>query len=123
MQAEMMLDDESIPVHVRKMECKRLLNKAISEAKRRGFEMDMAEAHYYSEKAEEAFKLLEAGYANTFIQTVIKGRPSVVEAMRAYHDAEVEYKNANEAINAYKLVLKTLEADEEREWEQARRMV
>lgn len=119
----MMLDDESIPVHVRKMECKRLLNKAISEAKRRGIAMVVAEARYYGEKADESFRLLEAGYANTFIQTVIKGRPSVVEAMRSFHDAEVEYKNANEAINAYKLVLKTLEADEEREWEQAKRMV
>ena len=105
------------------MEAKRLLNKAISEARRRGLVMDLKEAAYYTVKADESFELLEAGYANTFIQTVIKGRPRVVEAMREYHDAEVEYKNANEAINAYKLVLKTLEADEEREWEQAKRMV
>lgn len=120
---DLMLDDESIPIHVRKMEAKRLLNKAISEARRRGLVMDLKEAAYYTVKADESFELLEAGYANTFIQTVIKGRPRVVEAMREYHDAEVEYKNANEAINAYKLVLKTLEADEEREWEQAKRMV
>lgn len=120
---ELMLDDESIPIHVRKMEAKRLLNLAIAEAKRRGIEMNVCESRYYTAKADESFNLLEAGYANTFIQTVIKGRPGVVEAMRSYHDAEVEYKNANEAINAYKLVLKTLEADEEREWEQARNMM
>ena len=120
---DLMLDDESIPIHVRKMEAKRLLNKAISEARRRGLVMDLKEAAYYTVKADESFELLEAGYANTFIQTVIKGRPRVVEAMREYHDAEVEYKNANEAIHAYKLVLKPLEADEEREWEQAKRMV
>lgn len=123
MPADIMLDDESIPIHVRKMEAKKLLNRAIAAAKKRGFEMNIAESRYYSAKAEESFNLLEAGYANTFIQTVIKGRPSVVEAMRKYHDAEVEYKNANEAINAYKLILKTLESDEEREWEQAKRMV
>lgn len=120
---DLMLDDESIPVHVRKMEAKRLLNLAISEAKRRGVEMVLAESRYYTAKADESFRLLEAGYANTFIQTVIKGRPGVAEAMSAYHSAEVEYKNANEAINAYKLVLKTLEADEEREWEQEKRMM
>ena len=123
MPADIMLDDESIPIHVRKMEAKKLLNRAIAAAKRRGIEMNLAESHYYTVKAEESFELLEAGHANTFIQTVIKGRPRVVEAMREYHDAEVEYKNANEAIQAYKLILKTLEADEEREWEQARRMV
>lgn len=120
---ELMLDDESIPVHVRKMEAKRLLNLAISEAKRRGVEMVLAESRYYTAKAEVSFQLLEAGYANTFIQMTIKGQPKVAEAMSAYHAAEVEYKNANEAINAYKLVLKTLEADEEREWEQASRMM
>lgn len=123
MPADIMLDDESIPIHVRKMEAKRLLNRAIAAAKRRGNEMVVAEARYYSAKAEESFNLLEAGYANTFIQTVIKGRPGVSEAMSAYHNAEVEYKNANEAIQSYKLIIKTLEADEEREWEQAKRMV
>lgn len=117
-----MLDDESIPLHVRRDECLRLLDLALKEAKSRGAAMVSAEAEYYTAKARESFGLLEAGYANTFIQTVIKGRPAVTEAMGAYHAAEIEYKNANEAINVYKLKLRSIEADIEREWEQQKRM-
>ena len=119
---EIRLDDETLPVYLRRNECMRLLDLAISEAKRRGELMVEKEAEYYKAKAEESFLLLEAGHANTFIQSVIKGRPDVNEAMTAHHAAEVLYKNANEAINAYKLKLRCLEADLEREWEQAGRM-
>lgn len=121
MARHILLDDESIPVHIRRDECMRLLDLALKEAKRRGAEMVLAEAEYYSAKASESLRLLEAGYANTYINTVIKGRQGVTEAMSAYHLAEVEYKNANEAINVYKLALRSLEAELERDWEQARR--
>lgn len=116
------LDDESLPLWVRIEECMRLLDLALKEAKRRGAAMVERECEYYTAKARESFELLEAGYANTFIQTVIKGRPSVAEAMRLYHAAEVEYRNANEAINAMKAKLRVLENEQERDWEQARRM-
>lgn len=116
------LDDETLPVYIRRNECMRLLDLAISEAKKRGDVMVEAEAEYYTAKAEESFRLLEAGHANTFIQATIKGRPKVAQAMSAYHGAEVLYKNANEAINVYKLKLRCLESDLEREWEQAGRM-
>ena len=116
------LDDDSLPVWVRVRECMRLLDLAIVEAKKRGRKMVMAEAAYYSAKADESFSLLEAGHANTFIQQVIKGRPKVTEAMTEYHKAEVEYKNANEAINSYKLALRVLENEQQREWEQSKRM-
>ena len=78
--------------------------------------------HVRVEACRESLEMLQAGYANTYIQTVIKGRPSVSPALRAYDLADVEYRNANEAIQAYKLVLRVLEAQNEREWEQARRM-
>jgi len=116
------LDDESIPLWVRIEECMRLLETALKEAKSRGAHMVVKEADYYTAKSQESFKLLEAGYANTFIQTVIKGRPSVTEAMSAYHAAEVEYKNANEAINVFKVKLRVLENEQQRDYEQARRM-
>ena len=116
------LDDESLPLWVRIEECMRLLDLALVEAKKRGKAMVEHECEYYAAKALESFNLLEAGYANTFIQTVIKGRPAVVEAMCKYHASEVEYKNANEAINAMKAKLRVLENEQEREWEQAKRM-
>ena len=116
------IDDESIPLWVRIEECMRLLDIALKEAKHRGKAMVDAEFAYYREKTDESFRLLEAGYANTFIQTVIKGRPKVAEAMSAYHEAEVLYKNANEAINALKAKLRVLENEQARDWEQAKRM-
>ena len=116
------IDDESIPLWVRIEECMRLLDLALREAKKRGNLMVDRECEYYTAKARECFELLEAGYANTFIQQVIKGRPAVADAMQKYHAAEVEYKNANEAINAMKAKLRVLENEQEREWEQSKRM-
>lgn len=116
------IDDESIPLWLRIEECMRLLDIALREAKRRGQRMVNCECEYYTAKANECFELLEAGYANTFIQQVIKGRPRVADAMTRYHAAEVEYRNANEAINAMKVKLRVLENEQEREWNQAKRM-
>lgn len=122
MDNEILLDDESIPLWVRIEECMRLLDTALREAKSRGRVMVEKEAAYYSAKAQESFNLLEAGYANTYIQTVIKGRPKVAEAMSEYHEAEVLYKNANEALQVIKLKLRVLEAEMEREWNNENRM-
>lgn len=116
------LDDESVPLWVRIEECIRLIDLALKEAKRRGRDMVDKELRYYSAKSAESFRLLEAGYANTFIQTVVKGRPGVAEAMSEYHEAEVLYRNANEAIQALKLKLRVLENEQQRDWEQAKRM-
>ncbi len=116
------LDDESVPLWVRIEECIRLIDLALKEAKKRGRVMVEKELAYYSAKTAESFRLLEAGYANTFIQTVIKGRKGVAEAMSEYHEAEVLYKNANEAIQALKLKLRVLENEQQRDWEQAKRM-
>lgn len=119
---EVAIDDESVPLWVRIEECMRLLDVALKEAKMRGRAMVEAETAYYTAKAHESFNLLEAGFANTYIQTVIKGRPGVSEAMSAYHEAEVLYRNANEAIQALKVKLRILENEQEREWSQQKRM-
>jgi hypothetical protein len=116
------LDDESIPLWVRIKECMRMCDVATIEAKKRGAEMVEAEAAYYTAKAEESFRLLNEGYANTLIQSVIKGIARVSEAMKRYHAAEVSYKNAVEAIQVWKLKLRVLEAEYEREWNQTNRM-
>lgn len=113
--------DPEAPLHIQRDECIRLLDVALMEAKARGRRLVEAEAAYYSAKAHETFELLEQGYANTTVQGVIKGQDKTGVAMRAYHAAQVEYDNAKEAINVYKLKLRSLEAEIEREWEQARR--
>lgn len=96
--------------------CMRMLDTALKECKQRGAAMVKAEAAYYTVKAEESFRLLEAGHANTYISNVIKGRPNVCEAMSAYHAAEVEYENAREARNVWKKKLDTLREQYQREW-------
>lgn len=96
--------------------CMRMLDTALLECKSRGKAMVAAEAVYYTAKAQESFDLLEAGHTNTYIQTVIKGRPKVCEAMTAYHAAEVEYENAREARNVWKKKLDTLREEYAREW-------
>lgn len=122
MQAEIYLDDESIPLWVRIQECTRLLDRALVERRDRGREFANAEADYYMAKEEESFELLNAGYANTFIQTVIKGRPKVNEAMRVRDIKKVEFENADHAINVFKLKLRVLESEMEREWSQQNRL-
>lgn len=116
------IDDDSIPLWVRIEEAMRLLDTALREAKSRGRVMVEKEARYYSAKAQESFDMLEAGFTNTYIQTVIKGRPKVAKAMSEYHEAEVLYKNANEALQVVKLKLRVLEAEMEREWNNQNRM-
>lgn len=114
--------DESLPLWVRIEECMRLLDRALKEAKSRGAAMVDAEADYYNAKANASFAMLEEGKPVTFIQTVIKGIPEVAQAMGEYHAAEVMYKNALDALNVYKLKLRVLESEQEREYEQAKRM-
>lgn len=100
-------------------ECTRLLDLALKEARDRGNRYVIAEAEYYSAKAEAAFSMKEEGYPVTFIETAIKGVPSVAEKMTAYHAAQVEYENAREARNVYKKKLDTLREEYAREWSQA----
>lgn len=100
-------------------ECIRLLDLALAEAKERGSKYVLAEAAYYSAKAEAAFSMKEDGYPVTFIETVIKGVPSVAEKMTAYHAAQVEYENAREARQVYKKKLDTLREEHQQEWSQA----
>ena len=100
-------------------EVTRLLDLSLKEAKERGNRYVLAEAAYYSAKAQTAFAMKEEGYPVTFIETVIKGVPEVAQAMSAYHAAQVEYENAREARNVYKKKLDTLREQYAREWSQA----
>ena len=104
------------PLWEQEKHCMKMLDTALAECRSRGKSMVALEAAYYSAKDREAFAMLEAGYANTFIQTVIKGRPKVSEAMSAFHAAQVEYENAREARNVWKKKLDTIREQYAREW-------
>lgn len=98
------------------------LDLALSKARERGQKMVVAEAHYYSVKDKRVRELMDEGYSASAIAMMIKGEPEVNEAMSEYHDYQVLYRNACEAINVFKLNLKLLENQYEREWEQAKRI-
>ena len=100
-------------------EVTRLLDMSLKEAKERGAKCVLAEAEYYSAKANAAFALKADGMSGTMIGIVIKGHPMVVDRMLEYHAAQVEYENAKEARNVYKKKLDTLREQYQREWSQS----
>lgn len=100
-------------------EVTRLLDMSLKEAKERGAKCVLAEAEYYSAKANAAFALKADGMSGTMISIVIKGHPMVVDKMLDYHAAQVEYENAKEARNVYKKKLDTLREQYQREWSQS----
>ena len=100
-------------------EVTRLLDMSLKEARERGAKCVLAEAEYYSAKAQVAFALKEDNYPVTLIEMVIKGVPEVCEKMTAYHAAQVEYENAKEARLCYKKKLDTLREQYQREWSQS----
>ena len=95
------------------------LDLALSEAKRRGLEMSRAEAAYYTAKDLRVRELMDEGLSATAISMIIKGEPTVNDAMKRYHDAEVLYTNAREACLIFKKRLDTLREQYEREWNRA----
>lgn len=100
-------------------ETKRLLDLALSEAKSRGYAMNVAEAEYYTAKDMRVRELMDDGMSGTAISMVIKGEHPVNDAMRNYHDRKVEYANAIEAIRIYNRWFDFLREQYQREWKQA----
>ena len=100
-------------------ETKKLLDIALREAKARGIMMNAAEAKYYSVKDLRVRELMDENKSGTVISMIIKGEPEVNNAMNKFHDLQVEYKNACEAINCYKKWLDYLREQYQREWTQS----
>lgn len=102
-------------------DCLEDLDRVNATAVKYGRDMVIAEARYYSAKAEEAFSLKQDGYAVTFIEMVIKGVPRVSSALTEYHMAQIEYENARDCVNVLKKKLTALCDQYQREWSQSGR--
>lgn len=100
-------------------EDRELMKLAVKEAKDRGLRLAKAEAEYQSRKHIRALQLKSDGHSATMVQLILKGDPDVCEALFERDCAQVEYDSAVEAINAYKLSARLLEAQIQREWNQA----
>lgn len=95
------------------------LDLALTQAKIRGLEYSKAEAAYYTAKDRRVRELMEDGLSATAIQMIVKGEESVNDKLQHFRNMEVLYKNALEAVNVYKLRLRVLESQYEREWSRA----
>lgn len=102
------------------VKCEELCELALLQAKKRGDAWAVAEANYYTVKAQVAYSLKEDEQLPvSFINLVLKGHPEVAAAMQEKDKAYVEYVNAKEAINVYKKKLDTLREEHSREWSQS----
>lgn len=91
-----------------------LLDKAVTQFGKRG--QAYAEAHrkYRIQYAAEILKLKQEGLPATLIKEVAKG--NIADVGFELDAADAVYQSAKEAINAYKLQIKVLEEQIQREW-------
>lgn len=100
-----------------------LMLLAVSEAKERGIALARAEAEYQAAKHAKVLELKADGMPATLIQLLVKGDEDVSMKLFMRDCAQVEYDSAREAINAYKLSARLVEAQIQREWNMAGGMV
>ena len=97
-----------------------LLTKAVSELKERGRNYATAYKNYRMLLAKELLKLRDEGMAVTIAYDVARGKEEIASAKEQEIITESLYKSCSEAINVYKLQLKVLENQYEREWGQSK---
>jgi hypothetical protein len=96
-----------------------LLNVAIRELSQRGRAFAAAERDYRVALAQKMLMERENKIPVTIISDICRGNPEIA-ALRFERDvAEAMYKSALEAINAYKLQIRIIESQIDREWSQA----
>ena len=93
-----------------------LLTQSIKSLKRTSEAYATAERDYKILLRQEALKLKEEGMAIGLINLTCYGIPSVAEARFKRDIAEATYKANQEAIASYKLQLRLLDAQAQREW-------
>lgn len=93
-----------------------LLQKSLESLKITGREYATAQRDYKVIIRQEVLKLRAQGEAIGVIQLICYGIPTVAESRFKRDVAEAVYKANQEAINTYKLKIKLLEAQIQREW-------
>ena len=96
-----------------------LLDIAIKELRKRGSDYAQAERDYRVELAKAILGCREQGMPATITPDVCRGRKDIANLRFDRDCKEVAYKAAMEAINGYKLQIRILDAQIQREWGQA----
>ncbi len=86
-----------------------LLTSALGEYKKRGQEYARAYANYRKLVAQELLKLKAEGMPVTIAYDIARGKEEVAQAKEHEIIAECLYKSCQEAINTYKLQIKILQ--------------
>ena len=94
----------------------RLLDIALKQIGKRGKKYAEKEANYRSELSKAMLLEREAGMPATILSDVCRGKDDIALLKLERDIAEAKYKAALEAVNVYKLRIKSLEAQIEREW-------
>lgn len=94
-----------------------LLDKSIKSLKNTSQAYALAEKEYKILLRQECLKLRDEGTAIGMITMTAYGIPSVAEARFKRDIAEANYKANQEAIQAYKLQLRLMDAQAQREWQ------
>ena len=93
-----------------------LLSRAISELKERGRNYACAYKNYRMLLAQELLKLKAEGMPVTIAYDIARGKTEIAQAKEQEIITESLYESCKEAINAYKLQIKILDAQYQREW-------
>lgn len=93
-----------------------LLQKSLEKLKETGADYANAEKEYKVLLRQEVLKLRDKGEAIGVITLTCYGIPSVAEARFKRDCAEAIYKANQEAINTYKLKIRLIESQMQREW-------
>jgi len=93
-----------------------LLDTAIRELGKRGQAYAEAEKQYKIALAQQILTEREKGVPVTIISDICRGNPKIAKLRFERDVAEVTYKSAMEAINSYKLQIRILDSQIEREW-------
>lgn len=93
-----------------------LLDRSIKSLKRTSKAYAQAEKEYKILLRQECLKLRDEGMAIGMITITAYGIPSVAEARFKRDIAEANYKANQDAIQAYKLQLRLMDAQAQREW-------
>ena len=101
-------------------EKRKLLNKALTLAVKRGIELARAEQAYKQANAKFILEQRASGTPATLIKDLALGDEKVSELRLQRDICSVYYDNAREAINSYKLEARLIEEQIAREWSAAK---
>ena len=96
-----------------------LLDKAVTQFGIRGRTFAQAEHDYRVALSKRILEHRAEGMPVTIISDVCRGEPEIAKVRLERDIAETVYKSALEAIQSYKLQIRILDAQVEREWSRA----